>query len=221
MKHTMTSKCNKKSLKKSSSKNMWCTDEEVSLRKAILKYGKGKWLKMKQDSLFNVVFKDRTTSDLKDKWRNIERKEKKVKQKAKKSKKNKNENEIKVDDIIPETDNIVPTFSSESPGISMPIPEITSEDMIKSVVTTLHKEVHELEKRATSLHMIMPIFQYDTNQNFDDTLDSLEKYHQMSFNNNKLNLSHELDAMNCVNLITNALNIINTVFIDNVFIDKL
>ena len=112
MKHTMTSKCNKKSLKKSSSKNMWCTNEEVSLRKAILKYGKGKWLKMKQDSLFNVVFKDRTPSDLKDKWRNIERKEKKVKQKAKKNKKNKNE--IKVDDIIPETDNIVPTFTSES-----------------------------------------------------------------------------------------------------------
>lgn len=218
MKHTMTSKCNKKSLKKLSSKNMWCADEEVSLRKAILKYGKGKWLKIKKDSLFNVVLKDRTPSDLKDKWRNIERKENLVKQKAKRSTKNKNK--IEVDNIIPDKDT-VSTFNSELPEIPMPIPEITSEDMIKTVITTLHKEVHELEKRASSLHMIMPIFQYDTNQNIDDTLDSLEKYHQTPFNNNKLNLSHELDAINHINLITNALNIINTVFIDNVFMDKL
>lgn len=51
----------------------WTDDEEANLRAAIEEFGKGQWALALKHYAFNEC---RSSVDLKDKWRNIERKEK-------------------------------------------------------------------------------------------------------------------------------------------------
>ena len=53
------------------SKQMFSQEEVDALREGVAKHGKGRWKDILLES--QHVFQDRTTMDLKDKWRNIER----------------------------------------------------------------------------------------------------------------------------------------------------
>ena len=47
----------------------WTADEEERLRRGVAKYGKGNWAKIKEKCGFVI----RTSVNLKDKWRNMEK----------------------------------------------------------------------------------------------------------------------------------------------------
>ncbi|MCO5563868.1 hypothetical protein L7F22_017518 [Adiantum nelumboides] len=51
----------------------WTSEEETILRKEVERYGKGQWKHILQKH--KAIFEGRTEVDLKDKWRNIEKRE--------------------------------------------------------------------------------------------------------------------------------------------------
>jgi hypothetical protein len=53
-------------------RRFWGHEEELDLVKGIRKYGKGSWRKIMQDE--TLKFHERSATDLKDKWRNLEKK---------------------------------------------------------------------------------------------------------------------------------------------------
>lgn len=53
-------------------RRFWAREEELDLVKGVRKYGKGSWRKIMQDQ--SLKFYERSATDLKDKWRNLEKK---------------------------------------------------------------------------------------------------------------------------------------------------
>jgi hypothetical protein len=53
-------------------RRFWSREEELDLVKGVRKYGKGSWRKIMQDE--SLTFYERSATDLKDKWRNLEKK---------------------------------------------------------------------------------------------------------------------------------------------------
>lgn len=53
-------------------RRFWSREEELDLVKGVRKYGKGSWRKIMQDE--SLKFYERSATDLKDKWRNLEKK---------------------------------------------------------------------------------------------------------------------------------------------------
>ena len=59
-------------------RRMWSEEEECSLREGVLQHGEGRWKKIQRDPAYPFLRTNRSSVDLKDKWRVISRKRRKL-----------------------------------------------------------------------------------------------------------------------------------------------
>ena len=59
-------------------RRMWSEEEECSLREGVLQHGEGRWKKIQSDPNYPFLRTNRSSVDLKDKWRVISRKRRKL-----------------------------------------------------------------------------------------------------------------------------------------------